>query len=395
METLLEQRNETELGNDSEVAVTTEMSFVVDHGALMNALMICGKVVPKSSAIPIMQTIKFDLNGDTLFITAIDVSQSVLQMLEVKNTSGVKGSYLFPAKEGIELIKRLPAGNLTLTRKESSVHVQYGKSGKANLSVLESDEFPALPVLGAADMIPISLETLRKATVASLFTSSDEKTPALNGIHLYNHDGKLGFQATDRHRISRFVTDILLDNPETFLSAIVPAQNFKQIVDSLKDSNEIQLALTSTYMILRDKHIVYFGRLIDATFPDLTVAFKGIDHGVTITLSKEELDKTLYRALSLDAQNNRVTLEIDKTGEFVVHTQSKNSALSEGFPTAVFDATASFPVMKFNGKFLREALLLGNRETKNVHIRVSGSKNPGYLTLEGDPSVTAVLLPCL
>lgn len=395
MEILLEQRHENHVDEKEEVAVTSEMAFVVDHGALMNALTICGKVIPKSSAIPIMQTIKFDLNGDTLFITAVDVSQSVLQMMEVKNTGGVKGSYLFPAKEGIELIKRLPAGSLTLTRKESSVHVQYGKSGKANLSVLDSDEFPALPVLGKTDMIPISLETLRRAAVTSLFTATDEKTPALNGIHIYNHEGKLGFQATDRHRISRFVSDIPIDTPETFLSSIVPAQNFKQIVDSLKDSVAIQLAVTSTYLILRDKNIVYFGRLIDATFPDLSVAFKGIDQGITITLSKEELDKTLYRALSLDAQNNRVTLEVDTTGEFVVHTQSKNSALTEGFPTAILDANASFPVMKFNGKYLREALLLGNRETKNVQIRVSSSKSPGYLTLEGDPSVTAVLLPCL
>jgi DNA polymerase III subunit beta len=40
----------------------------------------------------------------------------------------VAGSYLFPAKEGIELIKRLPAGSLTLTRKESSVHVLRDKN---------------------------------------------------------------------------------------------------------------------------------------------------------------------------------------------------------------------------------------------------------------------------
>lgn len=189
MESLLEQRQQNELEVKEDVAVTSEMAFVVDHGALMNALTICGKVIPKSSAIPIMQTIKFDLNGDTLFITAVDVSQSVLQMI------------------------------------------------------------------------------------------SDEKTPALNGIHLYNHDGKLGFQATDRHRISRLLSDLTLDNLETFESSIIPAQNFNQIVDLLKDSMGIQLALTSTYLILRDKNIVYFGRLIDATFPDLYVAFKEIDQG--------------------------------------------------------------------------------------------------------------------
>jgi DNA polymerase III subunit beta len=83
MESLLEQRQQNELEVKEDVAVTSEMAFVVDHGALMNALTICWKVIPKSSAIPIMLTIKFDLNGDTLFITAVDVSQSVLQMMEV------------------------------------------------------------------------------------------------------------------------------------------------------------------------------------------------------------------------------------------------------------------------------------------------------------------------
>ncbi|MDH6674972.1 DNA polymerase-3 subunit beta [Paenibacillus sp. LBL] len=390
MATLLERQHGLE--EDLDMAVSQDVvSFNVEHDALMNALTLCAKVVPRSGSIPILQCIKFDLQEDTLFITAMDMGQSVLQMLKVENAGNTNGSYLFPAKEGIDLVKRLPHGNLTFIKKESTVHITYGERGKAKLKVLSSEEYPALPQGEAPQVISVPIDVLRKGALAARFSLVDEKLPSLTGIHIYDHGGKLGFEATDRHRIYRYVSDVSIVNQDPMVDAVIPALNFKLIVDSLKDAQNVDLIVMSSHLVLRDKNIIYFGRLIETNFPELTKIFEGMNQGEPVTLSRAELDDTLNRALSLDATNNRVTLEVNPDGVFILHTQSENSELTEEFTNV--QAGNEFPVMKFNGRYLRDALLVGDREVKNVTLRVNGAQRPGFVTLDGDPSITMVINP--
>ncbi|BFH10966.1 DNA polymerase III subunit beta [Paenibacillus melissococcoides] len=377
---------------DHEVIETKEMSFHVEHEGLMLGLKLCEKIVPRSGTIPILQCIKFDLNGDTLFITAMDTGQSILHMLKVENEGKVNGSYLFPAKEGIELVKQLPRGRLTLTKKESTILFNYGKRGKANLRVLNPEEYPELPKMESTDIITVPADVLRKAAQAAGFSSTDKGTPSLTGIHVFNHNGKLAFEGTDRHRIYRYVSDVCIVNQETFKDVIVPAENFKHItkdiVESLK-SEQIELAITSSYLILRNNHTVYFAGLTDGTFPELSNIFTLINKGKAVTLSRWELNDTLNRALSFDVSNNRVTLERNEEGEFILHTQSENGELSEGFTNV--DMEQEFPISKLNGRYLRDALLVLDRDVNNVTFRNSGDLMPCVLTADSDPSVVIIV----
>lgn len=389
MEKLLDMKYGEDMVEDVVTEESDVMEFVVEHKVIMKALSLCAKIVPRSAAIPILQMINFNLKGDTLFITAMDTAQSVLQMIEIENKGQVDGDFLFPAKEGIDLVKRLPHGSLSLVKKDSTLYISWGK-GEANLKVLSSDEYPPLPILDASNIISAPIGVLRKGAIGANFSLSDETVPSLSGIYIYNEGGKLSFVATDRHRIYRYVSDILILDQESFIGGIIPASNFKQIVESL-NSQELDILLSDSYLILKDKKTVYFGRLIDAKYPDLSKIFSMIDRGVQVSFPRSEMSDALNRALSLDAVNNRVTLDVNDSGEFILHTRSDNSELCEVFPDV--KVGDDFPVMKFNGKFILDALLAS--EAKNVTLHVSGSRMPGFLTMEEDPSLTVVINPIM
>lgn len=272
MESLLELQ-QGEGKRKGKTAVSKAVSFHLEHDAIMNALTLCSKVIPRSGSIPILQCVKIDLHGDTLFITAMDTAQSVLQMLKVENEGKVNGSYLFPAKEGIDLVKRLPHGSLTFIKKDTTVYISYGERGKANLKVLSSEEYSELPKLETSEVMSVSIEVLRKGAMAARFSSTDEKTPTFTGIYIYNQGGSLGFVSTDRHRIYRYVSNVTILNQESFVNALIPAHSFKVTIDSFKDTQQIDIIITSSYLVLRDQNIVYFGRLIEAYFPDLSRIF--------------------------------------------------------------------------------------------------------------------------
>ncbi len=393
MDSLLGLREQEE--TDVEDVKVKEMAFEVGQEVLMNCLDICGKIVPKTANVmPILQTVKFELKGNLLLITATDINQSLMYKVDVKNTGGVNGSYLFPAKEGIELIKRLPKKSLILAKQETNLLINYGASRTASLRILDSEQFPPLPNVETVELQAISYETLRRASIGALFASGNESTPQLLGIHISNHEGKITFAATDRHRVFRYISDVEILDSESFLTGIIHAKSFKHIVASFKDEKHIEMGMSKNYLILRNSSMVYFGKLLEAEFPDLRSIFKAADQGTGVTLQKEELDNTLFRALSLESENHRVTFEVDESGEFIIHKASENSELREGFPDAVVESN-EFPTLKLNGKFVRDALLMGDPDVKTVHFKVTGSKSPMYVTFEGDPSVIAILLPLM
>lgn len=387
---LLDLREEGRSELETEAA--QEISFEIEHENILDVLNVCAKIVSKTGTIPILQNLKFDLNGDTLFITAMDTEQSMLQMVPIQNTGKPNGSFLFPAREGIDLLKRLPHGNLTFVKDEWTIYVSYGKRGKANLKILPAEEYPNLPQLVTDQFMQIPSKVLRKAANAARFALADDATPALSGVHLYNHEGKLSFVATDRHRIFRYISDVVIEDPVTFVSALIPAVAFKQIVDSFH-SEQIDVAITKHYLIMREKNSVYFGRQLDLSFPleSLRNIFGGEDKGISISIPQSELNDTLNRALSLFAANNRVTMEVDEQGVFVLHTESETGEVCDHFEDV--NVGDDFPVMKFNGKYLKDAIAVCDKDIKNLSLRVSGSGFPGFLTFERDPSILIIINP--
>ncbi|CAM4052753.1 DNA polymerase III subunit beta [Paenibacillus alkaliterrae] len=371
------------------VIATGKTAFQVEKDELLDALLLCAKVVQRTSAIPLLSCIKFDLKGETLFITAMDISQAVLRMLKVTNDNGIDGSYLLPAREAIDLVRKLPAGEVSFTQNDSMVAISYGVRGRANLVAMKSEEYPELPKLSNAMFISVPIETMKKGALASRFTLTDEKTPTLTAIHIHNDNGKLAFMGTDRHRVYRHISDVAIEDQDRFRNAMIPALQFKGIVDSIK-AHKVDVAVDTNHLVMRDKNTVYFGRLLDGNYPQISHIFAKMKEGTAIQVPRGEMDDTLNRMLSLDGvENNRITLEVDDKGELTVHSQSQTGDICEVFPGSKVDE--GFPTIKFNARYLKDALLVGDRDVKSVSLRTTGIGFPGFIEFDGDDSVIVVV----
>jgi DNA polymerase-3 subunit beta len=155
-------------------------------------------------------------------------------------------------------------------------------------------------------------------------------------VYLFNVSVKLAFMSTNRHRVYRYISDIAIDHPEQFENGMITAIQFKGIVDSLK-SSQVELAIAVNHLVLRDRNTIYFGRLMDGNYPQINHIF----------------DKSK-----------------DGAGE-----------ISESFPGARVEE--GFPTIKLNAKFLRDALLVGDREVKNIALRTCGVTVPGFIEFVG------------
>ncbi|MFD1130743.1 DNA polymerase III subunit beta [Paenibacillus sp. PDC88] len=369
------------------------VSFTVDHEAIMNVLTTCSKVVPRSSVVPILKCIKFDLNKDVLFVTAMSDSQSVIVKLQVENTGNQDGSYLFPSREGIELVKRLPSGSLSFSVNEASVRISYGNNGSASLKVLDPDEYPQLPSVAGVKFVPVPMDALRKGAAAQRFASTDSSTAILCGINIRKVEDKLGFTATNRHRIYDFVSDVKIPNPDEFRGGVIDAINFKSIVDTFRTSERIDLAVTDHHLILRDRssNSVYFGRLVEGSYPDIAKLCEMPEQSCLARIPLGRLDETLNRMLSLESENHRVYFLHGDNGELVVKSESHTGEIVESIEGSVVDK--SMGMIRFNARYLRDALSASDRDVNDVLFNITGQSTPSYITYDGDPSVLNVVLP--
>ena len=90
------------------------MKFNVSSEKLFQQLQAVSRVVANKSALKILESILFDLSGDTLTLTASDGETTIRTTIDVENAEG-EGKVAFGAKLLIDTMKEFPAQPLTFT----------------------------------------------------------------------------------------------------------------------------------------------------------------------------------------------------------------------------------------------------------------------------------------
>ncbi|ALS09992.1 hypothetical protein ABE82_26645 (plasmid) [Paenibacillus peoriae] len=393
--------NPSYIGEDlkEELFVQTDLpiEFEVDSKVLIEAFNVCSKIIPTSSHVPLLQCIKFEVFKENLFITAMNTDQSVMQIVPVSNMSGGNGSYLFPAKEGMELIKRLPAGKLKLSRHENLVSVFYGtKNKKTTLRVLSSEEFPKLPSLQSKEIYQIPIAVLLRGTQAAKFAANDTNRPILNGINIAQLGDKLVFMATDTHRFFRYVSPIQASDSEPFRSITVPAEIFSKFVEQVgKYTQVLEMFVSGERLILRSDSFVFFCSLLEGTYPDLNRLLTQTNEGESVQVQLAEFTEVLYQSLSVKKTDHKITLSGSPSQNLSFHSVSENMEIYEEFDTS--SVSEEFESINFNGEFIYEALTLLNKakvaNLQVANLQITGSLKPTFVTFPDEPDILMGLMP--
>lgn len=282
------------------------MSFIVSSMELQKHLNSIAGVVPAKSVLPIIQNIRFKLEGSTLELTATDLENSMRTWLTVENTSEEEFDIAFPAKKLQDTLKALPELPLTFALKESgSFEVKLTTDyGEYIISCEDGKDFPDFPTEEDMESISMPLEVLSDAVSSTLFAAStDELKPAMNGMLFeFKPDGAT-FVATDAHRLVRFRrTDITSESEVTF---IMPQKALKLLLTAgaASEAEAAQIDYNQSNAFFRFGNTVLGCRLIDARFPDYQNVIPASSTKKVI-INKKELLGSLRR---LDIYSNQTT----------------------------------------------------------------------------------------
>jgi DNA polymerase III subunit beta len=195
------------------------MKFIVSSSYLLKQLQVLGNVINSNNTLPILDNFLFELDHNTLTVSASDLETTMSATLDIDSTS--KGSVAVPAKLLLEILKTFPEQPLTFTVEENSTIEISSNSGKYALAYAPGEEFPKSVNLEEPSVTLVPADVLATAISKTIFAAgNDDLRPVMSGVFFQFSPQGLIFVATDAHKLVKYArTDVTASQVADFIIA--------------------------------------------------------------------------------------------------------------------------------------------------------------------------------
>jgi DNA polymerase III subunit beta len=366
---------ETDTPSDVAVVGTRESRFhvVCDRDALATRIAVVNRAVSTRSSVQVLSGIRLAAEGDVVELSATDMELSL--RTTVPAAASGEGAVVVPAKLLADIVRLLPAGEVSFQEEDSSLAVTAG-SYSSRLNTYAAEDFPRLPTLdGELTSLdaPALVDTVERVSRAA---SRDESRPVLTGILVRFEGSSVVMAATDSYRMS--VKETALSKPGPELEAIIPARALSELQRLAAGAETIGLAVHENHVIFHVGDVWLTTRRIDGQFPDIK-KLRPETFEAELTLPRVELLEVVRRAGVLAQRNSPLRLRFAE-GELTVSAQAQDvGETRETLPIAYVGDPLE---IGFNADFLREGL--ESVTTDDVSFKLINPLRPGLITADAD-----------
>lgn len=282
----------------------------------------------------------------------------------------------------VEVMKYLPAGDLSLSLGETALILQTG-TYTAQITLAQPEKFPKLAFC-AKGAVQVPAQDLCEALDAVRYAvAREEHRRVFLGIQLELGPG-LKAVATDGFRIA--ICEMPLEVQAEPIKVVLPKVAVQDIIRLFEDSTDtVQFAVKKNQVSASNSQARLSFAVMQDTFPDYQRVVPK-EYVSTITLDATSLEAALRRIeLVASSINYRVDLSFQDSA-LLLATQGDLGTAREIVEARV----EGDPVkLSFNARLLREALPKGGQ----AQLALSGDKTPTRVGSPEDNKVYGVLAP--
>jgi DNA polymerase III subunit beta len=287
------------------------MKIILNSKNLLEKLLILNGVINSSNTLPILDNFLFEINENTLKITATDLETTISSTLEI--TSSDKGSIAIHARMLIDILKAFPEQPLEFAVLENSTMDITSSSGVYSIAYSSAKEYPTAVLFEDAQSVNINSKILSKAITKTVFaTGTDDLRPVMMGVLFQFSESGLNFVATDAHKLVRYTRkDITTPEPVELIVPKKPLNVLKGILSTL--DTDVALSFNQTNAIFAFTDFIVICRLVDGKYPN----YAGV-------IPKENPNKALINRNTLYNSVKCVSIFSNKTTKQLVLDFSGN-----------------------------------------------------------------------
>ena len=315
------------------------MNFTVSSSQLSSRLQTISRVINSKNPIPVLDCILFELQGNTLTLTASSPDNTLNTSFEVVECSD-DFSFAISAKILIDSLKEISEQPLRfeVNKDTLEVNVLY-LNGKYSMVAYNADEYPSPAVLGEDSVaIAVPARLLANGISCSLFATAGEDADRrfMSCVYFDFAPDSITLVATDGHKLAR-CRDCSVTGAEksAFILPKKPSTLLKNLLGK-DDEEEVQIEFDGRFAIFTMGEYKLISRLHDGRYPNYnSVIPQNNPHKLTV--DRAALVSALRRVAIFSSQVSLVKLHIEDNKIIVSAQDTDFSTSAEESITCSYD----------------------------------------------------------
>ncbi|WP_024852176.1 DNA polymerase III subunit beta [Hydrogenovibrio kuenenii] len=346
------------------------MKISLSRENLLKVLQTVGGVVEKRQTMPILGNILFQINQNTLTVTASDLEIETRASTELETSDG-DFEVTLPAIKLISIVRSLPDGlTVVLEFEEMRCKLSAGRSN-FKLSTLPADDFPTIDLTQTELSFSMQQHQLKQLIHNTAFAmASQDVRFYLNGMLFDISHQTLRVVATDGHRLSTCST-LLETEGLTATQAILPRKGVLELQKLIGDDDSlISFALAKNYLTVQFEETVFTCKLVDGRFPD----FKRVipQHNDQLVQTDREFLRSILQRSAILSNDKFKGIRLSLAPNLLaVHAQ--NSDQDESHEDMAIDYQGTQMEIGFNVNYLIDVLNSMHEQTVTLYMKDANS----------------------
>lgn len=362
------------------------MQISCNTTSLNKAIQTVQKAIVSKPSTPIFSGIHILTKEAKIEIQAMDVNMAISCTIAAEITE--PGEIVVSAKHFAELINKLPAETVTISRNDTNktIKVASGKS-EYQLLLMNEEDYPKFPIIDGNQSITIDNTMMKELIKKTIFAcSADEARPLFTGILVDVADDKITFVGTNTHRLAIKSMPYTQTEP---MSMIIPSKVLLEILRNLDGKQDVVISLLNNQIMVIIDNVIIVSRLIEGKFPDYKrvippkfaiktkVNIKELAGAVSrVALFSTDGDYSIIK-MSVDAEELTITSSSPDvgTGREVISCQTEGEKLN----------------VAFNSKYILD--ILKTLEADEAVLSMNTSLSPVCISCEQEPDYIYIVTP--
>ena len=369
------------------------MKFTVSSSALLSVLSTTGKVISSKNTLPILDYFLFELQGDTLKVTASDLDTTFIGKVKVDGVES-EGVVAAPYKRMLDTLKEFSEQPLTIEIDNNTWKINISwATGEISIPGLSGLSYPTVPMLSDAKVeLDMDADMLVDGINKTIFATADgELRPVMNSIFVNIEPSEVTFVATDAHKLVKYTQQLETGLTASFILPKKPANLLKTAL--LKEEGAIRTQFDNKNAMFHLGDYVLVCRLIEGTYPKYNSVIPQNNPNIVV-VDRTELLNGIKRVavcssqatnlIKLSISDNRINL-VAQDRDYSMSATENLSCSYEGVPI----------VIGFKSTFLVE--ILSNTDTQCISIELGDHTRAGVFkpVYEADETPTSSILMLL
>ena len=365
------------------------MRFTVSSTAISSKLNALSRVINSKNSLPILADFVFDIQGNTLKLTASD-SENVMNTQVELNESNGDGRFAIGNHNLLEAVKGFSEQPITfdVDQQANIAKISY-QNGLFSLPIESANEFPTPQSINDnANEIVISNAILADNINRTLFAAAqDELRPVMNGIYFDLNSECLTIVASDGHKLVRNkILTIHSEQPAAFILPKKPASLLKGLLG--KDGGDVVIRFDERNAKINYGDGEIICRLIEGRYPNYNSVIPQ-NNPTQLTVDRQALLSALRRVQPFANDSSNLirfhveggTLQLDAEDyDFSKTATERMSCEYNGQPMSI----------GFKGSSFIE--ILSNFDCQEVNIQLADPSRAGLVLPSEQPENQDVLM---